>query len=305
MQVRHSGVVTYFADEWNVVDLLRIGTQMAISAYLALLVAAPAHMRAAFDASDVLQLGYVDHSGHAHACPPDLVSPMGECPGRAGADDEFTAPFLFDGRVLSAGWSVCLNFAGLSVILNSLKLFNYMRGFAQLGALVQMIQAIISDMVPFMVVLGILVFGFAFALTIIPSGQRRYEIALWQTLNANLYNNFNAQAFFHAGAYSAVLFQCYQLLVQVVLLNLLVAIMADSYRHVKSRTKQAAKFERARVIGEMETSPQLLSILLRKLFQRQEEWVRAPRWLHILDNDERAVVDEEGGDGSKGEADEA
>lgn len=291
--MRHSGFADYFADEWNIVDLCRIVTQMAISVYLALIVGAPAALTWALENNSFLSFGFVDHTGHAHACPPDQLSPTGECPGRAGADDEFAAPFLFDGQVLTAEWAILLNLAGLSVILNSLKLFNYMRGFAQLGALVQMIMAILSDMIPFMVVLGILVFGFAFALTILPSGQRRYEVALWNTVNAGLYNNFNAQNFYHAGPYNAVLVQSYQLLVQVVLLNLLVAIMADSYRQVKSRTKQAAKFERARVIGEMETSPQLLSALLRKLFQRQEEWVRAPRWLHVLDNDERAAIDDD------------
>jgi hypothetical protein len=292
-QIRHSGLVDYFGDEWNILDLMRIVTQLAISAYLALIVGAPREVGEAFLRNGLLRFGFVDHTGHSHACPHGEANAMGECPGRPGMESEFSAPFVFDGQTLSPEWSVLLNLAGFSVILNSLKLFNYMRGFSQLGALVQMIRAIVSDMIPFMVVLSILVFGFGFALTIVPSGLRRFDVAIWVTINAGLYNNFNMQQFYHGGFYTCILVQCYQLLVQVVLLNLLVAIMADSYHRVKARTKQAAKFERARVIGEMETSPQLLSKLLRRFFQQQEEWVRAPQWLHILEKDEMHAIGED------------
>lgn len=241
----------YFSDVWNMIDVMRIVCQMGTSTYAALIMLAPEHIAHVFDSESgwLLRFGAVDHSGHEHTCPsPD---PLGRCLPEPPDLSEMAAPFAFDGEVLRPEVHVLLNMAGLSVILTLFKLFNYMRGFAHLGSLVQMIQAILIDMIPFMSILGVMVFGFSFALTIIPSGMRDYRVSLWSTINMGLYNNFDRDFFFHGGWYLWVLFQIFMLVVQVVLLNLLVAIMADSYRQVQARTKQAAKFERARVITEV------------------------------------------------------
>jgi len=293
-QVMHAGLGAYLADEWNVVDLIRVVLQALVSVFFALICLVPGSLRETFMLYPGLSLSGVSHEGHDHTCAtPD---PLGRCLEDLAEVDEMVRPFVFDGVVLEQQWRLLLNAAGLLVVLTILKVFNYMRGFAQLGALVQMIQSILKDMVPFMVVLGISTLGFGFAMTIIPAGQRTLDTTIWTTINMALYSNFDRDFFYHGGWYSATLVQMFQFVVQIVLLNLLIAIMADSYRNVQERTVQAQRFERARVITDMEASPQFFSSFIRRLGlngSQPPSWVDRPRWLHILANDDQADEDDD------------
>jgi len=284
LQMRRIGIIDYITDEWNVLDLLGTTVQSLASVYVALLVLAPADLSDAFRAYSILRIGTLDHTGHAHICENGRADARGLCPERVY--EEIDEPFAYDGQLLPQEWQQVLNLTSLVIILSSLRLFYYMRGFQQLGALVQMIASILRDMGPFIVVAIVIMFSFSFALTIAPSGVRPLAASLWLSMNMGLYGEVDGNDLFHAGAYVTSIAQLFMFTVQIVLLNLLIAIMADSYRRVQARTLQAALFERARVVAKLERSPGVLRRMAGKLSsQAHVLWIREPTWLHVLDND--------------------
>lgn len=46
----------------------------------------------------------------------------------------------------------------------------------------------------------------------------------------------------------------------------------------------------------MESSPLVVSKLVRKLFGVEEPWVNEPRWLHILENEDNFDADDDNAD---------
>jgi len=290
-QLRHVGLVDYLTDEWNLLEFVGMCVQAQVVVAVGYMVLATPddleRIEARLQESILIGLGTTDHAGHDHVCPAGVhANPSGLCPGRDYDDVE--SPFTFGGENLSRAMQAVLNVASLTVLLSSLRIFYYMRGIAQLGALVQMIASILRDMGPFVVVASTIIVAFAFALTIAPSGMRRMDATLWVSMKMGLYGEFEGNELFHAGSYVGVITMGFVITVQIVLLNLLIAIMGDSYRRVQKRTLQAALFERARVVAKLERTPGLLHRLSRRLRAPSRDalwWIRDPTWLHVLDND--------------------
>jgi len=87
-----------------------------------------------------------------------------------------------------------------------------------------------------------------------------------------------------AGVVQLIVFTLFMGVTQVVLLNLLIAIMSDSYTKVRTQAELASKFEQAQVVLEEEISPPLLERVWNRVMGLGDHH-KFPRWLHVLMNE--------------------
>eukprot|EP00668_Euglena_longa_P035059 GGOE01045031.1.p1 GENE.GGOE01045031.1~~GGOE01045031.1.p1 ORF type:complete len:444 (-),score=165.93 GGOE01045031.1:295-1626(-) len=167
----------------------------------------------------------------------------------------------------------------------------FMQAFGGTGRLVRMILRIIWDVKWFMLVLLLAVMASSNAFYVLIRARPECmgpDIAdscdpNWLFVGSTLFTTFNMvilgsfdTASFVAGPYSGLLqalFVVTMLLVTIVLLNLLIALMGDSYQRIQDRSGVELSLLRARIILEVE---EFLSAKERA----NKEWF--PKYLHIL-----------------------
>eukprot|EP00750_Incisomonas_marina_P009888 INCI16172.1.p1 GENE.INCI16172.1~~INCI16172.1.p1 ORF type:complete len:2631 (-),score=345.72 INCI16172.1:1899-9791(-) len=172
----------------------------------------------------------------------------------------------------------------LSLVTWSRLLF-YMRAHKATGALVRMIVEILKDMKFFMLILVVILLGFTNstfvllhppygAATVSQSSILRSLVQMWTSVMGG----------FETTNYDAapdswllwVLFVLFTFIVIVVMLNLLIALMGDSYERVNNQKAQARQSELAGIIVDIETT-------IRK--KSSSQWcLYFPRWVHVLYN---------------------
>lgn len=168
------------------------------------------------------------------------------------------------------------------------RLIFYFRGSLKFGALVYLLFEVFADISAFVVLLLISFLTFAFSMRILVSstsdndnrvaGFPSLESAIFSAVNMGLYAQFEPLSI-ESNLFTAIAFESFMFMVQVVLLNLLIAIMSESHTRVRNVSLLVAKFERARLILEHENGMQA------KLAQEERHRVM-PRWLHVLQPDE-------------------
>jgi len=109
----------------------------------------------------------------------------------------------------------------------------YLRPYGWSGPLVRMVVQIVKDMIPFVVVLVVLMFGFVGGFASLLQTEDAFQGAgALLTVFAMMLGDFDIGNF-EGNANSLGMFVLYMGLVVIVLLNLLIAIMGDSYDRVR------------------------------------------------------------------------
>ena len=147
------------------------------------------------------------------------------------------------------------------VALKWFRSVDYLRSFKATGSLVRMIAVILADMLPFLTVLSITVLGATFFFLINAPFSDLFEFhsdsvgVLWPLLTVfqtmlGLQGGVIIDETTTGGVIAMlVFFMCF---VVIVLMNMLIAIMGDSYEKVKEGETVEALRERATIIVEME-----------------------------------------------------
>mmetsp|Transcript_26581 Transcript_26581/g.71263 ORF Transcript_26581/g.71263 Transcript_26581/m.71263 type:complete len:496 (+) Transcript_26581:1895-3382(+) len=286
MQVGQEGVLTYFSSLWNYIDLASFGLQIV---------------------GDICWLSH------------------------AAWDDE------------KLWRTTTRSLLAFSVLLMTIKTMYFARGFSQWGPLVRMFFQIIFDLQAFLMILLVVFFGFAAAFAIMNieademlddeaggyndarGGGNGAELPrsfiVIQTLmhygfavvDSGLYGGTELGETFYSDAFNrilgqggwqnTVLYEALMVIVQIVLLNLLIAIMGQSHDDVQEVAEYEAVMERARIIMEAESSwlPGLYAVIGRYnrsmlswglvqvgMITPHDQWrnqtIRTcfPTWLHLL-----------------------
>ena len=178
------------------------------------------------------------------------------------------------------------------MMLKWFGLVDYLRSFPGTASLVRMISVILADIEPFMAILGVMVVGSTFFFAInSPSseafgfddeavGPVRPLLTVYQLM---LGMGGDVELGESASWPTMLVYSLFMAFVVVVLLNLLIAIMSDSYEKVKESERVEALRERARIIVESELT--------------QPSWHRYHRYMHIVeaaDTSETTVREWEG-----------
>jgi WD40 repeat protein len=145
-------------------------------------------------------------------------------------------------------------------IVGYFNILYFLRAFEETGPLVSMILKISQDMMYLIVVVLIVLVGFSQAFWIL---SEQHGDAPFGTIEASLLNSF----VFMLGGYDPTAFHgiylvrfaialsaIYMLIVSILLLNLLIALMGDSYGAVKEKGLAQWKLEQAQIITEMQGS---------------------------------------------------
>lgn len=172
----------------------------------------------------------------------------------------------------------------LSLVTWSRLLF-YMRAHKATGALVRMIVEILKDMKFFMLILVVILLGFTnstFVLlhppygdvTVSQSSILRSLVQMWSSVMGDFETTIYDDA---PDAWLLwMLFVLFTFIVIVVMLNLLIALMGDSYERVNNQKAQARQSELAGIIVDIETTIRENS---------SSRWfLYFPRWVHVLYN---------------------
>jgi hypothetical protein len=148
----------------------------------------------------------------------------------------------------------------LGVALKWFGFVDYLRCFERTGSLVRMVLVIFQDITPFLALFGLSIvasmffftvndpFGEAFSLT----GHQGLASPLVTIVMATLdiEGSFEMDTFH---SWASVVWACvYRFLVMIVMLNLLIAIMGDSYAKIKEMEQVESLRERAKIIVDME-----------------------------------------------------
>ena len=192
----------------------------------------------------------------------------------------------------------------LGTLLLFIKILYFARGFYQWGPLVRMLVTIIDDMRPFVLILVIFVSSFAVALLIFNAHEQVDDSGVEAANEGRLL--VNAMLFVVASAVfgdktgytpadseatdlvlptrtmNTFLFSFLMVIVNIILLNLLIAIMADSYGRVQQFARLEAVYERATIIMEMEQSMlPLMNKLQRWRFAAVFRYRQAIAWVAL------------------------
>ena len=149
-----------------------------------------------------------------------------------------------------------------------------MQGFEESGQLVRMILGIMKGILVFLIILIVCVIGFAFSFYILyRQGKGEYSSAgaggedvvdepfgmtsPWMSLFSGfllLLGDFNAEEFNASLSYNLTmaLFVVFMFFINIVMLNLLIAIMGDIFDRIQENAKAEFMFARAGIVLEFE-----------------------------------------------------
>lgn len=160
--------------------------------------------------------------------------------------------------------------SALAGLLANAKLLSYMRAFEPLSALVAVLAQVVKDALPFLTILLIVLLGFSSAMQ--SSGE-------YDSPTHSLYNTFlialNSEVFieddgFHSVERKALQVFCL-LFASVVMMNLLIAVISDSFERVQEKKHAQFLMGRAQLIRDNNA--------IFDFFGRVESRCR---WLHVM-----------------------
>ena len=164
------------------------------------------------------------------------------------------------------------------------QLLFYLQGFVESGALVRMTVKITRGIVIFCLVLLIFIVAFAAAFTLLfqrgrggaPDEYASYGDSVFSMFRA-LLGDWDITVFKDAASpeLAQLLLALYIFVTGIVLLNLLIAIMADKFDEVQEHTIAEATYARACLILEYESR-------MSKLARKAQRTERYPKWIQVL-----------------------
>jgi len=138
------------------------------------------------------------------------------------------------------------------VLAAALSLMQYLQGFPTFAPLVVMIREIVIDILPFSFLLVVIMVCFSFVFNIDrPEAANSLSSGLFQTFVVGILADFDTNDFndTKTGAwFSKIIFVILMFAVQVVMLNLLIAIMGSTYERVSDMQYTTLRASRARVV---------------------------------------------------------
>ena len=201
------------------------------------------------------------------------------------------------------------------VLTSFLRLLYFFRASIQFGALVPCVTQILVDIAPMIVLLSIITLGFSFSMLVLMQCELGAEDfpdysdalgSLFASINMGLYTYFDASVInMERNSLVLILYEIFMFTTQIVLLNMIIAIMGEAQEKVRKVAVNVAKFERAKVILAWE----------KKWLKKQggvfgparKRWANRrakmfgtevsspfPKWLHVLRPAEHSDADGEG-----------
>jgi hypothetical protein len=158
-----------------------------------------------------------------------------------------------------------------------IRSLNFLRGFRATGALVSIISAVTIDVMPFCIILCIVVATFAASFFLLGEFYHKSE-SMFKTY-IMLLGEFYAEdedGEFVSGT-SRLFFAIFTAVASVMMLNLLIAIICDTYERVKERELPQFLLERLRILCRIEKIAEFLKLDVNLAFQ-----LNADPWLHVL-----------------------
>ena len=191
--------------------------------------------------------------------------------------------------------------------LSYLNLLYFMQGFDVSGELVRMVIGIIRGIAAFTAILATIVVGFEFAFYILyqagageyasagaggadvldaPYGMSSPRMSLFAGYLLML-GDFNAEEFSASLSYNTtlMLFVVFMFLVNIVLLNLLIAIMGDIFARIQESARAAFLYAKASIIVEFESVGKagLFSRCRNHSKNYKTKDIDYPEWLQVLE----------------------
>jgi len=160
-----------------------------------------------------------------------------------------------------------------------LNLLKYMQAFRTAGELVSMIFGVLKGIMPFTMILVIVMVGFSLAFFVLFSGKDESFGNIWMSVFTAyiwMFGEFDTDNFGATANYYAMvgLFIVFMYILNVVLFNLLIAIMGDIYDSIQENARAQFLFSKASLILEFEE-------VMGK--DKDESHTHAPKWLQILE----------------------
>lgn len=154
--------------------------------------------------------------------------------------------------------------AVVSILLWS-KFLYYARPFRKTGPLVIIVSAIAKDIMPFLLLAASVMFGFAVAFYVLYRESRgngtdsiksfsSFPSTLF-TVVAYVFGDFDSDDLFDApqSKITVILFVLYMVIVMIILLNMMIAIMGDSFNRIKSSEETRFIKARAEAIDDIDS----------------------------------------------------
>eukprot|EP00388_Colpodella_angusta_P035216 GDKK01035312.1.p1 GENE.GDKK01035312.1~~GDKK01035312.1.p1 ORF type:complete len:290 (+),score=62.54 GDKK01035312.1:100-870(+) len=151
-------------------------------------------------------------------------------------------------------------FLCLTAIFGYFNILYFLRAFESTGPLVSMIMKIANDMKVLITIVMIVLVGFSQAFWVISSVDRDLPFGTIENSLLNSYvfmlGGFDPSAFEGSplNRFAIALSCFYMLIVSILLLNLLIALMGDSYGAVREKGLAQWKLEQAQIVTEMQGS---------------------------------------------------
>lgn len=148
------------------------------------------------------------------------------------------------------------------VVTSTLRLLYFFKGNLRLGALVHTLFRIVIDILPLMTLVVVFLFAFTGSMMIMVMHELQYEAwpkwhayqdVLLLILNAGLYTATPSVAMRHGRhLFTVILYLVFMIFLQIILLNMIIAVMAESHSRVSAQSELVAQKGRAELILEYE-----------------------------------------------------
>jgi hypothetical protein len=174
--------------------------------------------------------------------------------------------------------------AATAVLLAAAKLLGFLRAFRPLAAFIALLSEVAKDCWPFMLILSIVLVGFGIAFDVLG------EHGEFVSLPVSLYSTFmvsQGEYYLDDGgfpsSYGKFLQALCLVIVVVVMMNLLIAVISDSYERLQEKEDAQFYYERAQLIHDNNIMLDALGL-----------WPEKPcRWLHVLEAKEAEPDDDD------------
>ena len=176
--------------------------------------------------------------------------------------------------------------SGCTIIVLSFQFLNFLRAFEWSGSLVRMLTQIISDMAPFLALQIIFLIGFTLSFSrLLAQGDEKFQSWSSSLLTGYdmLLGNWDVDQFTGASevtSNAALIIGCfYMFMVPIVTMNLLIAIMSDSYDRIRDNQRLEGRLQKAMVLVDIDRT---YGWLLDRIFTRIFGKSIYPVYLHVL-----------------------
>jgi len=179
------------------------------------------------------------------------------------------APLLFLGRPEAR------TLGAIGTVLMLPKMANIARGAKKYSLLTTMLGEIIADMIPFLLLMAFVIVANAFAFYLLaPTDTEGFESYgnSWFTAYSLMLGEFEGSSY-QGSFWMNFFFHYYTIFVNIVLLNVLIAIISDTHERVQEKSDERFLLMRAHYILDMEAD-------LSK--RAQFDPLLFPKWAHVL-----------------------